>query len=355
MALEVRELQQDDWPLWDKLITVSAQYSIFSERWWIETVTHGEGRLLGCFQGNQLVAGLPIWPCRAFGVRYLRRPLFTPYWGPLLHPLTGKNSTRIGQEINILYALAEAVAPWSDVTVSCHPTFTNWLSFYWRGFTQTTGYTYRITDWHEPRACEATFHPVLKDSLRRSQSQEFDLCDQLDQAQLRYLSRHALSGYSARETEELQFLWPELARKAASRHCWHTTTSIDREGKVLSASALVWDAHCVYNIFSTCATDRRTLDGMILRIAHEITLASTLAPTFDFNGATCHPLGKLFLCFGARLLPFHHIEKHKAGSLRLLRKHGLTQCRASMRHLCESPFAEIFDTIPVESSARVIS
>src|SRR5690606_24621302 len=42
-------------------------------------------------------------------------------------------------------------------------TFTNWLPFYWKGFTQTTRYTYKIFKGQNPE----TLKSQVKDSVRR--------------------------------------------------------------------------------------------------------------------------------------------------------------------------------------------
>ncbi len=149
MPLEVRELTQSEWPLWDKLITISPQRSLFVQRWWMDIVTGGEVHLLGCFQGERLVAGLPIWPCRAFGVSCLRQPPLTPYWGPVLQPLEGKYLTQLTTETGILRAFAEVLAPQAALSLTFHPALCNWLAFHWCGFSQTLHYSYRITDWME--------------------------------------------------------------------------------------------------------------------------------------------------------------------------------------------------------------
>ncbi len=158
MPLLVRELSASEHHLWDHLVSVSEQRSLFVQRWWMEIVTQGHVRLYGCFDGERLLAGIQLWPCTTLGIPRLRQPPLTPYWGPILSPLRGDYHARIAGEEVILTALAEALAPWRDIAITCHPALTNWLGFTCQHFMQTTRYTYRIGNWRATSLEEATSH-----------------------------------------------------------------------------------------------------------------------------------------------------------------------------------------------------
>ncbi len=349
MPLEVRELTQPDWPLWDKLIAVSPQRSLFVQRWWMDIVTDGAVRLLGCFQGHNLVAGLPIWPCRSFGVSYLRQPLLTPYWGPVLQPLPGKYSTQLSTESSILRAFADALAPWTALTLAYHPSLTNWLAFYWCGFSQTIRYSYRITDWEDMAEQSGHFPPMLQSALRRSHEQGCCISTALAPDQLLQLSSGVSAQYSTREMKEIACIWPALARAALDRQCLHTSACLDATGEILSTSAVVWDEHCAYRVLSTGVRDHRYPDGLIRHLVHEVEAVRELAPAYDFTGAMFRPLGEIFRCFGGRLTPSYLLDRHTCWHFRLLKSAGTPSPRITARQFRAFQAEDIHQAIQLET------
>ena len=121
MQLDVRVLAPADDARWDALVESSAQGTVFAQRWWIEAATDGQGQRLGCFTGDRLLAGLPIWSTTTLGIRRLRQPPLTPYWGPIFGKLDGGYTTQLNSQMSILRAFAEALLPWPDVTMQWHP------------------------------------------------------------------------------------------------------------------------------------------------------------------------------------------------------------------------------------------
>jgi len=250
MPLIVRELADDEYSQWDELASVSPQRTIFAQRWWMETVTRGQGRLLGCYDGERLVAGLPIWPCRRLGVRRLRQPPLTPYWGPLLRPLEGKPLTRASTRMQILQALAEALTPWPDIVMQWHHSLDNWIPFYWNGFTQTTRYTYRYPDLSDLTKLAKNRESTIGQKLRRAERDGLHLEEMIDPVVAARLNRLSMARQGVESSEEIQQFWPELAREALARQCLFTTGVVDDEGNMHSAAAMVWDERCAYGILS---------------------------------------------------------------------------------------------------------
>jgi len=350
MPLEVRELTHEEWPLWEKLVAISPQRSIFVERWWMDTITQGGVRILGCFQGKRLVAGLPIWPCRRLGVSYLRHPPFTRWWGPVLLPPNGKYSTQLSLEINILYAFAEALdASWPETTLSFHPSLTNWLAFYWHCFSQTISYTYRIPNWDSFITENSSWQNLLHQSLHRYRREGLRVCEDMDPLQISDLPHVTPStpamGYSSDERQ----IWAALVQELQTHHCVHTVGVVNREGSIQTLSAMVWDQWSAYCLFSGADTARRYSESLALRISYECDLARTLAPAYYFEASTEASHGDLFRLFGGQLTPQHQMTCHRSLRLNLLR-HIEQQCHRN-RYL--QPAIELPVTIDTTISVHV--
>lgn len=309
MPLEVRALTEDEAPLWDKMLEVSPQRSLFAQRWWMDIVTQGTVRLLGCFQGNRLIAGMPIWPEKYLGVPCLRQPPLTPYWGPILLPQQGKYATQVSNEIATLRALAEKITTWPAVFLSCHPTLTNWLAFYWNDFVQTTSYTYHIV--HKPEST-ATHHAVYAHVFPQTIQQKLHLQEHVDLltiANMPQLSGVTLDTYAY---EDIRRCWPLLVEAAQAHQCLTGVAVVDAKDLTLTTSAIVWDERCAYHLLS--GNHSREQEPEVLRQRHalELKIVRELAPAYEPERSILEPENILLSALDGELLPYHLITRTKS-------------------------------------------
>lgn len=318
MQLCVRLLTVNETGLWDELAAVSPQRSIFTQRWWMERVTDGGVRLLGCFAGERLLAGLPIWPVRTLGVTRLRQPPLTPHWGPLLRPGEGKARSRAGQEMHLLRALAEALGGWPDITLQWHHSLTNWLPFYWHGFTQTTRYTYRIPDLSDLARVEQACHEAVGQQRRRATRDGLRLVDHIDPAEVSRLNALAMLRKGTRSSAEIQRFWPELARDAAARSCLFVTGAVDAKGNLHSTQAIVWDDRSAYGILNGTDPAFRGY-GSTVTLWRAIEYAAGMVPEYDFEGSTLETVEQFYRRFGGELTPYSLITRADSPRLNVAR------------------------------------
>src|SRR5690606_3727183 len=70
------------------------------------------------------------------------QPALTQILGPWLRERDGKISTRLSQHKTWMSSLIEQLPKFSYFRQNWHWRYTNWLPFYWAGFSQCTSYTY---------------------------------------------------------------------------------------------------------------------------------------------------------------------------------------------------------------------
>jgi len=341
----MRTLTREEYPLWDKLIAISPQRSLFAQRWWIDIVTRGGGQLLGCFDGDRLVAGLPIWPCSTLGVKRLRQPPLTPYWGPVLLPLEGKYVTRLSTEIDILRALALAITPWRDVMIACHPTLGNWLPFYWNGYVETTRYTYRIEQLAQNLPTGKSLHRSIRCALNRAESNGLQLRDMVDPMIVADMSRHSMARQDLVSSEEIRAFWPELSRAAQERNCIMNAAAVDDDDNVHAAYAIVWDDRYAYDLYGGGVPAYRESGGGTLALAYLLEKAATVAPSFDFEGSMIESIGRFFRQFGGELTSYHFITRAQS--------RRLNSARAWQRWVAEHRKQGNETSPPAEAAAKV--
>lgn len=327
MSFSAHLLDADAYPLWDKLVATSPQRSIFAERWWMDIVTRGQVRLLGCFEDNTLVAGMPIWPCSTLGVSRLRQPPLTPYWGPILRPIQGKYATQLSTETDILRTLATALADWPDITCAFHPSLNNWLPFYWNSFSQMTRYTYRIEGLAANLPVGKGLHRSIRNALNRAESHGIRLQEQVDPMIIAEMSRLSMARQELASSEEIRGFWLELSRAAQERNRILNMVATDADGHIHAGFAIVWDDRYAYDLLGGGDPQYREYGGGTLVLQQLLERAATVAPSFDFEGSMLEPVGRFFRQFGGVLTPYFGVSR--ASSWRLNAARAVQQWRQS--------------------------
>jgi hypothetical protein len=315
----VRELTHEEYALWDALVAASPQGSIFAERWWMDVVTNGEVQLWGFFDGERLLAGMPVWQVATLGVRRLCQPVLTPYWGPIIAPADGKYTTRLGQEMAILRAFARRLVHWADVTLTLHPTLTNWMPFAWEGFSQTTRYTYRFEDLRAVDLGEETVVAGVRNTLRRARKHGLALRPMVPAGDMLRLYGMTLDRQGLRLGEAVRGVWPRLAEAALAHGRYASTGAIDDSGRLHSVVGMVWDARYAYGIFAGIDAETRHMCGGTLALWQQLRKAADVAPGYDFEGSMLEPVESFYRKFGATLTPYHMITRSVSARLNVAR------------------------------------
>ena len=188
------------------------------------------------------------------------------------------------------------------------PQVTNWLPFYWNGYSQTTRYTYRIEDISNPQAVFDAFdHEKRQRKIRR-----YEQC-----TTVRYdMQADAFAAFHRRYWESKgqkdllpQWLIEHVCRTAIERGNGVIASLMDEAGNLLCARFVVYDSRCAYALMS--AADMR-----LHRSGHNETLVWSLlqylsdkSRSFDFEGSMDEGIEYFYRSFGARQTPFFQISK----------------------------------------------
>src|SRR5580700_10078789 len=131
---------------YDELVKRSPQGSIFAHRWWLEAVAPGMYEILEVKKGDGIQAAWPIVYRKIDGVKHVCMPSLTQKLGILFAPSNAKPVEEQSTNQKLTTELIEQLGDTASFHQNFHENFTDWLPFYWRGYSQTTRYTYVLED-----------------------------------------------------------------------------------------------------------------------------------------------------------------------------------------------------------------
>ena len=282
-------------------------YTLFQEPWWLDAVAPGEWDEVVVKRGTQVAARLPFLRRTTLGRTWLLQPKLTPYLGPWLRPSSAKLANYLAEQKELMTELIDALPRFDIFRQCCAPEITYWLPFFWRGFRQTTRYTYRLSNLTDLTTIWAGFRPNIRLEIRKAE-RTLAIRDDLDLDRfLRVWEQTFVRQNSKLPVSKEQCYRIEDA--CTKRGCRTIFFAEDAQGKVHAATYLVWNNRCTYYLMAGGDPELRTSGAGSLVMWEAIKFAAKLSEHFDFEGSMIEPVERFFRAFGGTPTPYFSLQK----------------------------------------------
>ena len=297
---------------WDAFVERSPQGCIFCRSWWLEAVCRDSFKILVVRRGRDIVAGMPLTFSRKFIWTGLTMPILTQTLGVLLAPDEAtKYVTRLSNEMTTMRFLIEAI-PRTDVfRVNMHRSLTNWLPFYWAGYSQTTRYTYVIDDLSDLEKARGDMNPHERNKLKKAAKSGIRVEETDDIGLLIEFHRKAFT----RQDRTSPFPEEGIRRvDAACKQHDARTILVTRDGgdRVHSALYLVHDGRCMYKLLSGAEPELRSSGAHPLAVWRSFELAHERRLSYDCEGSMVESIEPFNRGLGAVQRPYFEITKYNS-------------------------------------------
>ena len=281
---------------------------LFSQYWWMEAVCYKkQWDVLLIHQEGEIVASLPYLIGNKWGFRYILQPQLTQTNGVWINYPADMNANKRLHVDKLL--CTEFIRQLNQLHLSyfkqCfHHSFTNWLPFYWEGFSQTTRYSYIIEDISNPDELYPQFAKNKRKQINRAQR-----------------SLHTTFDISAEQFYDALCLQREktLYSKEFFQHV-HQTVMQNNSGFIVGvedaseqlhcAVFIVYDKTTAYFLATAINPEYRNSGATALMIWECIKKASTLGlQHFDFEGSMNKEIEHSHRGFATKQVPFFEITK----------------------------------------------
>lgn len=304
---ELSWIEPENLPEWDVLVDGSPQASVFLKSWWLKAAC-GQPRILGYRESGKLIAGIPLHYERHFGLRICRMPLLTQTMGAAIAPpLQGKRVAQESRETRILEMFAEKLSHEQVFIQAFHPSCQNWLPFYWRGFSQTTHYTYEISDLTDLGRIWDGMDSDRRTNIRKARR----LGVSVKECGPETVYEAANESFRRQRRScpwSLQYL-KRLYEAARANDAGVCMAAVDSAGKVHAAEFFTWSRQRGYRLAGGHSTEHGASGAGPLLVWSLIEFAAERTAVFDFEGSMRRPIEASFRSFGARRVPYHRIVK----------------------------------------------
>lgn len=291
-----------------KLCEDESSIPIFSRDWWLDAVCGDDWDVCLVEKGGHIYASMPFMYKKRFGLTLITQPALTQTLGPWIRTnYKAKYSKRLSDEKDLMNALIDQLPAFHDFRQNWHYSITNWLPFYWRGFQQTTRYTYVIPDISDMEKVCADFEYSKRKNIKKASSFSnivFDISagEFYDNHILTLSKQGAKISYS-------RDYFQSIYSAAYAQNQGKTIAAYDAAGNLHAALFVIWDEMSAYDLISTIDPDYRNSGAASLLVQEIIRYVSNKTKKFDFEGSMIEPVEQSFRRFGAVQTPYFSVFK----------------------------------------------
>jgi hypothetical protein len=307
--MSVITLEPHHYKQWDLFVDQSPQGDVYCYSWWLEAITKSNFKILAIIENNEIVAGIPI----AFDSQNkANEPPLTRTLGVLykIHETKLKSKQR-SAERRWLTELLEYL-PLDDFNQMCmHHNFNDWLPFRWKGFNQTTRYTYiinyigkNINDLLKniDRETRRIIRIASENEIRVEITDDFDLL-------YKYVSlSYKRQGLEFRVPYNDMRALDDAMKKRDNRVIFK---AFDNTGKVHAVLYAAFNQKSAYALLSGSDAKLRKAGGHTLIMWEAIKYFIDKVGYFNFGGSDIRRIEAHLKGFGGTLTPYFHIYNEK--------------------------------------------
>lgn len=290
---------------------------IFSKDWWPDAAC-GEDNwdVILVEERGEVVASFPYFLKRRSLFSILSMPPLTQKLGPfIVYPRGATMAARLSCDKRVMTEIIDRLPRHDRFQVHFDHSITNWLPFYWRGFSQTTAYTYIIPDISDPDAVLGTFENSKRGDIKKAAQLvdvEFDLtAEEFYEHRKLALSKQGQAVSYSFETFRRIF---EAAHAAASGKA---IAARGKDGSLHAALFIVWGEEAAYYLITSVDPDRRQSGALSLLTLEAICHASAYTKRFDFEGSMIEAVEASYRKFGSVQTPYMFITRTTSRLLRM--------------------------------------
>lgn len=290
----------------------TSNISVFGMDWWMDSVCGKDNWDVAIVIDNdEIVASLPFFIQKKFGFKLITMPVFSMISGLYInYPLLTSEDKRISFENKVLTSLIEQLPDVSSYLQSFNYTYSNHLSFYWKGYNLSSRYTYVIENLDDIDLVFNNFDRSKKKNIRKSGeivNVEFDLSAK------EFYENHKFTLSKQNKVISYDFnTFEKIYNSAYANNSGKTIYAIDSSGNIHAALFVVWDEYSAYNLISTIDPDFRKSGANSLLVFEIIKYVSSKTKTFNFAGSMIESVEKSIRKFGGIQKQYYELYKYNS-------------------------------------------
>ena len=282
---------------------------LYSRDWWLDAVCdEGVWDVALVEEKDKIVASMPFYIKKKAFFKAITLPKLTQSMGPYIkYPKNQTLYKRLSYEKKIMNELIEQLPKVDIFNQSFHHSITNWLPFYWKNYTQSTGYTYIIEDLSDIDNIFSNFTSSTRKEIRKAQKSGIEVIDSDDIESFYEIIKITLKKKNLKSRESINFI-KRLYERAKDENSVMMKFAI-KENVIYSVSLCFYDNKTLYAVIGGSNRDIKLIGSQQLLKWETMKFASSKNLSFDFEGSMIEGVEYRNRSFGAIQKPYFNINR----------------------------------------------
>ncbi|MDO6563997.1 GNAT family N-acetyltransferase [Amphritea sp. 1_MG-2023] len=309
--------------IYRKLCSDEPSIPLFSQAWWLDAVAGDNWDVCLVEKGGVVVASMPYTRSSRLGMTVISKPALTQTLGPWIRPTNAKYAKQLSTEKELMGMLIDQLPEYAYFNQTWHHSMQNWLPFFWRGFEQTTRYTYVIEDLSDIDYVWANLQENIRREIRKATNKvKLKVRTDLSIDDFIALNKMTFSRQGKAMPYSPSFII-KMVTEAKKRNQCQWFIAQDDKGQNHAGVLIIWDEQSAYYLMGGGNPELRNSGATSLCMWEAIKFSSTVTQRFDFEGSMIEPIERFFRGFGAVQTPYSmltHVPSKRFRLLKLLRE-----------------------------------
>ena len=293
---------------------------LFLQAWWFDAICAPVGKEWNVLLHEELksddnlkgeiVGAMPYCITKKFGFKFIVQPRGAQYNGVWIdYPEEMKLHKRYSFEKQVIDNLIDQLEKLniSVFSQNFHHSFINWLPFYWRGFQQTTRYTYLIKNLSNLDKVFNDFSSAKRRHIKK-ENDELMVDFSLSGTEFYNFHKQCLQQKNTKIEYSLELLL-SVYNESVKRDQGKIIALKDKDGHIHSALFVVWDKNSAY-AYAYSINSQFKNNGTSTKMFWEaIKFVSDKTQMFDFEGSMMDGVAQSYQQFGTEQVPYFCISK----------------------------------------------
>ncbi len=283
---------------------------IFLEWWWIDSVTNGNWDVVfSLTKDNKIKGAMPFSITKQSKIfNIIKMPKQTQVMGCWFnYPKNQKQTNKLSFEKDVMNELIEQLPSVDYFMQRFHYSISNWLPFYWKGYKQSTNYTYILDDLSDLDTVFSNFRSNIKTDIKKAQkkvkiSSNNDISKFYEINKMSYARQNQSIRYSHRFMENIH---KEITKREQGKMYF----AIDEDENIHAVVYIIWDKNSAYYMWGGGNPAYRNSGATSLLLWTAIQECSEFVKIFDFEGSMIEPVERFVRSFGTKQVSYNKIYK----------------------------------------------
>jgi hypothetical protein len=292
-----------------RLCESESSIPLFSRDWWLDAACGKDNwDVVLVEKDGEIKGSFPYLIRKKLGQTIIMMPKLTLSMGPWICPSEKQNSyKRSAWEDEVVSELIDSLPNFNYFNQNLHYSITNWMPFYWRGFHQTTRYTYMIPDLTNLDKVHSEFNREVCRQIRRAEDM-VKVTSSDDIAEFYKINSYVFDRQGIKTPYDYDYV-KRLDSACQDRGCRKILLAKDENDQVHAALYFVWSEESAYALMSGIDPRFREDGSQKLLFWEAIKISQSVTKRFNFAGSMMKTIARALRGFGNVHVPYSNVTK----------------------------------------------